>query len=108
MAALAPLGFTMLDTGSMTFDEQSHAFANASHVVGVMGAAMTNTVFCRAEASVCYLAPEGWTEPFFWDLAAVMGQEYRCVLGRAEGSDLPPQLQDFTIEDVEELRQLCG
>lgn len=93
---LAQRRFVAVDPEGLAFDEQVALFAGAEIVIGQMGAAMGNTVFCRPGTRVLYLAPTGWTEPFYWDLAAARGHRYAACYGPATG-DAPASLADFTI-----------
>lgn len=90
LARLAALGFEAVDPETMNLREQMILFSQAGTVVGIMGAAMTNTVFCPPGADLIYLAAgEDWSEPFYWDLAAIGGQRYAVIFGEpaaAEGS----------------------
>jgi hypothetical protein len=95
---LAEADFEVINPGAMSFKAQVEAFSQASAVVGVMGAAMANTLFCRAGMEIGYLAPEGWEEPFFWDLAAAMDQTYSCLFGRREPDGDTPYLSSFSLE----------
>ena len=74
--ALAEHGFETIDVTGMSFGNQVKVFSEATHVLGVMGAAMTNTVFCRPGTKVGYLAPEHWGDVFYWDLASVCQHDY--------------------------------
>jgi hypothetical protein len=80
---LADFGFEEIFPEHMSFDEQRQRFKHASHIAGIMGGAMANTAFSSAAAKILYLAPDGWTEPFFWDLAAVKNQAYEVIFGPA-------------------------
>ena len=84
-ALLAEHGFEGIDPETLTFASQVARFAEAGIVVGPMGAAMTTSVVCAPGTHVVHLAHEGWTDPFFWDLACVMGHRFSAVYGRAEG-----------------------
>lgn len=91
-------GFTVLDPEDHSYIEQLRTFADAGLVVGTMGAAMVNTVFCAPESDIVYLAPEGWLEPFFWDLAEVLGHNYHVCFGPVpEGKGEPAHRSDFVI-----------
>jgi hypothetical protein len=103
-AMLGSLNYKTIDPGQMTFQEQRSAFADATDVVGIMGAGMTNTVFLAAGARVTYLAPDGWVEPFFWDLASVMGHDYRCLFGASVAKEMPSYMWDFEI-DIPRLKE---
>jgi hypothetical protein len=106
-ARLAHAGFHTLDPETLSFEQQVEAFSRAEVVIGLMGAAMTNTIFCPAGARVGYLAPEGWTEPFYWDLANVMGHPYYTLFGPPASPDLPPHLSAFSL-DVAEVDRLVA
>ena len=83
-------GFVSVDTATMPFMQQVELFRNAELVIGCMGASMTNTMFSKAGTGVGYLAPSGWIEPFYWDLAAVRGHRYAACYGEAAaGADMP-------------------
>jgi hypothetical protein len=95
---LRPLGYETIEPGRMSFDDQRRAFASASHVIGTMGAEMTNTIFCQADANILYLSPDRWIEPFFWDLAAAMGHTYGCIFGTSDQSHGLEHLRNFAID----------
>ncbi len=97
-AKLGALGFEPVEAEGMSFEEQARLFSQASVVVGLMGAAMTNTLFAAPGSAVLYLAPQGWAEPFYWDLAAVCDHRYGCVYGPPISSEQPPHLSSFTID----------
>jgi hypothetical protein len=92
---LAARRFVVVDPEALSFAEQVAVFSDADVVVGAMGAAMTNTLFCRPGARVLYLAPEGWLEPFYWDLAAVRGHAYGACYGQAGEGE--PHLAPFAV-----------
>ncbi|MET3713213.1 capsular polysaccharide biosynthesis protein [Sphingomonas trueperi] len=101
-------GFQIVDTERLSFGEQVRLFAGASTVIGQMGAAMTNTVFCPPASTIVYLAPWGWIEPFYWDLAAVRGHRYKVLYGAVADHSVPAHERAFTI-DVDALaRALVG
>ncbi|MDQ2102085.1 glycosyltransferase family 61 protein [Azospirillum isscasi] len=83
---LAEYGFEEIFPEGLSFSQQRQAFHEASHVVGIMGAAMTNTVFCPPDGHILHLAPNGWGEPFYWDLAAMRGQSYNAFFGVPQGN----------------------
>lgn len=90
-------GFRVVDPETMGVLEQIRLFAGAHTVIGQMGAAMTNTLFCPATTSVLYLAPTGWIEPFYWDLATVRGHRYRVLYGDVLDDAAAPHERAFTI-----------
>ena len=103
--ALARLGYTLIYPEKLSFLDQVRRFAGAGQVIGLMGAAMTNTMFSPERTSLLYLAPDGWSEPFYWDLAMTRQQSYRIAFGDALMPGVPPHRSDFAM-DVEALLAL--
>ena len=91
-------GFSVVDPDGMPFAEQAGLFAHAGAVAGVMGAAMTNSVFAAPGTPVLHLAPDGWLEPFYWDLAATRGHRYSACYGPLAEAGQPPHLSRFTMD----------
>ena len=105
--ALCALGFVTVDPETLTFEEQTRTFAGADVVVGVMCAAMTNTIFCKSGSKLIYLALEPWDELFYWDLAMTMGHRYAVVYGPRAGNAQEPFYDDFSI-DLNLVREAIG
>jgi hypothetical protein len=95
-AFLSARGFEMVEPENLNFVDQVTLFQNAKIVVGQMGAAMTSTMFCQPATPLIYLAPIGWAEPFYLDLAAVGGQHYNILAGPA-ANDGPAHMSDFSV-----------
>ena len=72
-----------------------------------MGAAMTNTVFAQRPATIVMLGPEGWVEPFYWDLASARGDAYHACYGEPNDRTVAAHSSSYTI-DVARLRTLIG
>ncbi|GJD50303.1 hypothetical protein OPKNFCMD_3042 [Methylobacterium crusticola] len=104
---LEGLGFTIVDPEKLSFHEQMNLFAAADVIVGVMCAAMANTIFSPPKSKIIYLSPIDWYEPFYWDLAATMSHDYHAIYGAREGKVPEPFLDDFVI-DVDVLRQVIA
>ncbi|AWJ85544.1 hypothetical protein TSH58p_18435 (plasmid) [Azospirillum sp. TSH58] len=100
---LEEYGFEEIFPESLSFAQQRQAFHEASHVVGIMGAAMTNTVFCPPDGHILHLAPNGWVEPFYWDLAAMRGQSYNTFFGVPTGDTSQIHQCSFEVS-IEQLR----
>ncbi|WP_342154287.1 glycosyltransferase family 61 protein [Methylorubrum sp. SB2] len=98
MALLARHGFTVIDPETLSPRQQAIRFADADIVVGIAGAGMANTVFCRPGTPVIHLVPEGWEDPFYWEIAVACGLTYHAVFGPRVVSEKPDFLQDFTID----------
>lgn len=91
-------GFEIIDPEALSPRQQVVRFARASTVVGIMGAAMTNVVFCPPGSRILDIAPDPeWTDPFFWDLAAICGHRYSAIYGRWAGPQVPAAQRDFTL-----------
>jgi len=91
-------GFRTVDPEALSFEEQVLAFSNASVVVGVMCAALCNVVFSPSQTTLVALAPNGWVEPFYWDMATVLGHRYVAVHGTRLNESSQPHLDDFMID----------
>lgn len=82
--------------------EQANIFRAATHVIGIMGAAMANTIFCKESTRVLYLAPNGWIEPFFWNISCVNHTIYGVIFGNKPtdlfGQVTKSHFSDFSVE----------
>jgi capsular polysaccharide biosynthesis protein len=79
IASFLAFDFEIVELERLSFVEQVRTFSQAEVVVGVMGAGMANVVFSPEGAVIVYLAPEGWKDPFFWDLAGEETPLFRRV-----------------------------
>ena len=98
LARLRGLGFEAFDPELTSVRQQVVRFAGAEIVVGIAGAGMANTVFCRPGTPVIHLVPEGWEDLFYGEIATACGQDYRAVFGPRIPSDAPEYLRDFAID----------
>lgn len=55
-ALLASSGYEIVDAGSQSFEQQVRLFAEARTIIGAMGAAFTNLIFCKPGTEVLALA----------------------------------------------------
>ena len=94
---LSRFGIERILPEQMSFQDQVDIFSGAEVIVGIMGAAMVNTLFARHDCAILYLAPESFIDPFYWDLADTMGVRCTVMYGDAN-DDSPPHLADFTID----------
>ena len=74
-------GFAIVDPGQMTLAEQISLFKGATTVVGPLGAALTNTVFCPPGSKIVALTAQSFPDTFFWFLAQHRGHDYQEVRG---------------------------
>lgn len=55
-ALLSSFDYEIVDTGSQSFEQQVRLFAEARTIIGAMGAAFTNLIFCKPGTEVLALA----------------------------------------------------
>jgi len=79
-AVLAEFGYESVELTGKTFDEQRARFAEASHVVGVHGAGLTNILFSPPGAQVLEILPPMCAVPDYWQLAHAMGHRYHAAI----------------------------
>ena len=94
---LKELEFETIRPEDFSFAQQIEMFSQASVVSGVLGAALTNTIFRRNAPlqmlEICTLLEN---DPFFYALAKTCGFSYRCLTGsRYETQD---RHSNFSIE----------
>ena len=103
LAYLFSQGFEEVFPEDFNMVEQANIFRVATHVVGIMGAAMTNTIFCSKSARILYLAPNGWIEPFFWNIACINQVEYGVLFGDKfaglSGPIAESHFSDFAVDN---------
>jgi len=97
-AVLFRLGFRIVDPEDHGFAEQVAIFSQAKLIVGTMCAAMCNSIFAEKGTNLVYLAPDGWIEPFYWDLASALGHTYSALYGNRAHINPSPPFDDFSIE----------
>lgn len=90
--------FDIIESEKHSFKRQAKIFSEADCVVGVMGAAMCNTIFTQCGVKILYLAPNEWMEPFYWDLASALGHEYSVIYGNRTFKNEHAHFDDFTID----------
>lgn len=89
-AILASIGYRRVITAGLSFQEQVSMFRGAREIVGIAGAALTNTVFCRPGTRVVAFYPCSAAEVLFWMIAEARRlryEEVRCPeIGPQKGS----------------------
>jgi capsular polysaccharide biosynthesis protein len=97
-------GFHVIEPGSMSLDDQIAAFRGAEHVVGALGAAITNIVFCNPGTRVTLLVPAAYPDTFFWFIATHRRLEYveiRCQQHLLEDGPEPAWNGNFTVSETD-------
>ncbi|MDR7038308.1 capsular polysaccharide biosynthesis protein [Methylobacterium sp. BE186] len=76
---LRAMGYREVEAAALSFEDQVATFKGARSVVGCMGAAITNIVFCRPGTEVVVFTPSSAGETFFWMLAQARRLRYREI-----------------------------
>lgn len=78
--------FSVINPGKFSMVEQAELFSQASHVIGIHGAGLTNLIFCNPEnAKVLEIAPSVLLHTHYYWLCLTMGIHYDIVVGEATG-----------------------
>jgi hypothetical protein len=101
-AKLVEMGFETVYPEDLSFSSQVSTFFAAELVVGVMGAAMTNLLFCQPSSRIIILTPSAWHEPFYRTLGNALSQNIISLLGRssldAKSQSQHIHLQGFYVD----------
>jgi capsular polysaccharide biosynthesis protein len=87
---LAARDFEAVVLGAMPFAEQVRLFQEASHVVGVHGAGLTNIVFCRPGTQVLEIFHPALASPAYAVTAQSVGLDYSLLVGSDSDFDDAP------------------
>lgn len=90
-------GFRVVEPETMSVIEQVRLFAGAKIVVGVSGAALTNTLFCNPGTKVLTMMPNRGEEYFFWDIANIAELDFSIMFGEISGENLGCH-SDFSVD----------
>ena len=74
-------GFAVIDPATLSLEKQIALFKGATTVVGPLGAALTNIVFCPPGSKIVALTAQSFPDTFFWFLSQHRKHEYREVRG---------------------------
>ena len=102
---LLPHGFEVVYPEEMNGLDQALLFASATHIIGVMGAAMTNVIFAPKETKVIYLSPVDWKELFYWDISCIRGDTYFAYYGQSVADDSLDFVSRNFRFDISQLRR---
>ena len=84
---LEPAGFKSIALSDLDYDDQAALFANATHVVGMHGAGLTNMVFCSPEAHVLEICHPVAGTAAYAVVGSVIQSSYSALVGRDADSD---------------------
>ena len=96
-----PLGFLFYYPEEHSTENQFETFAAADLIIGVMGAGMCNSLFTPSGSTVIYIAPEGWEETFFWNLANQLEHNYHAYYSRTNMESETPEFNTLAL-DIED------
>ncbi len=90
-------GYELIIIGKRTIKEQAELFAQASHVIGPHGAAMTNLVFASEKTKLMECFSGTFMFPHFYHLCATMKQPYLAhwTENPTDAPDGPIDLESF-------------
>jgi capsular polysaccharide biosynthesis protein len=97
IALCRDLGLDIVRPEASTLVEQARLFRQASLVVGVKGAALTNSLFCSSGTHLVVLSPGDFPDPFYWDLTAPAGIGYSEIFGVPQSRDRLTGHNAFTV-----------
>jgi capsular polysaccharide biosynthesis protein len=97
---LSEFGFATIDPGSCSFQEQIDLFKDATYVVGILGAGLSNIAFSPPGVCLLALTTEYMQDDFFWDLIAHKRGKYFSLHGKAVNPTQGMQ-SDFAVDEIE-------
>ena len=96
--ALQDIGFLVVEPDLLKFEEQVAIFRNAKVVVGLGGAGMFNTVFCRPETLVVSIESGLGFMDSHTNIFACAGLNYGVILGEVDESDPRPTQKRWSLD----------
>jgi len=106
------LGFEVISPLDYSLLEQINIFKNAKIIVGVFGAALTNIMFAKPNATLVdlqdgsyFACPRVW----FWKMAYAFGMRYKTIVGKPDDIKNWGEI-NFSIDPqffYESLREIC-
>ena len=99
---LAARGFEKVTSASLPFNEQVSTFQEAEIVVGVIGSALSNIVFCKRGTPIVFLSTEHMAGTWFYEICSQKGHPYSVVSGTAAAADgVATYRQNFCLKPGE-------
>ena len=97
LAALAPLGFEVVQAGTIDVATQRRLFSEAAIVAGPHGSAFTNTVWCRPGTPCVEFMPAAYCDLAFWGMDEAAGLPHTVIVGEAALDQARRRFTDFTV-----------
>jgi capsular polysaccharide biosynthesis protein len=107
IAALERLGFVAIEPDLMPFAEQVATFNNARVVVGLGGAAMFNTVFCRPGTRVVTIESTTVFADGHSTMFASSGLEWAVIFGDEDRTDPRPVQRRWHLDVAAAVQQVA-
>ena len=107
IAYLRQLEFVSLRMDGMTVASQARLFANATAIIGVHGAALTNLLFAQPGTKVIELFPPSAQEPGMFTAATHSDLDYYYLLGEPGNQDRKFDVR-INIEKLAALLRMAG
>jgi capsular polysaccharide biosynthesis protein len=81
---LKKYGFEIINPEEYSLMTQAEYFKNCEILMGSFGAALTNLIFCKPDATLIDLQEDGFNCPrcWYWKLAAVHNKKYITMVGK--------------------------
>jgi hypothetical protein len=104
---MARRGFAVVDSGSLSIDEQINLFSSCDVVAGVGGAALANVAFCRPGTKILVFGPETGAFDTFGALSHAAQCPFWLCLGQVKCLIVDPHLvwtqQEFSmnLDDID-------
>lgn len=108
LTAVRSGGFEVVEAGALSVADQAALFASADVVAGVLGAGLTNLVYCYPGTTVVEILPRNLMFPAYYKLCAAAGLDHRLVTGREPRLIGPlrfPDTEADVLVDVATLEQ---
>jgi hypothetical protein len=101
--SLRPLGVKKVLASSISLPDQVNLFSQASMIIGIHGAGLSNIVFSRPGTPVIEIFPSKYEFPYFSRIADICALPYVCFCGEPKRAS--DNLSDFVLRQ-ETLRTL--
>jgi capsular polysaccharide biosynthesis protein len=94
---LSGRGYRVFAPQDLSVADQIATFRGATHVVGVMGAALANLAFCPRGVSVLSLSTPAMKHDYFYDIVCLKQGYYRGLQGSADSAE-KSLASDFSVD----------
>ncbi len=96
-AALASLGFSVVDFDGLDLAQRVGVMRRAQYVVGEHGPSLANLFFCSPGTRVLEIFGPSAPQPMYWSVAAACGLQYGYVAGTLAAAAAPGRWEAYTL-----------